>query len=62
MMLSNFQDLQAETSTVLSEADVRNRFNLSCRGGGGGGSKLYLLCNNGHVQYFCHTREDTAEA
>ena len=64
-MLCNFQDLQAETSAVLSEADVLKRFNLACRGGGGGGggaSKMFLLCNNDHVQYFCRMREDTAEA
>ena len=61
-MLSSFQDLQAETS---AEAGTRKRFNLACMGGGGGGggaAKLYLLCNNGHVQCFCRTREDTAEA
>ena len=56
-MLCNFPDLQAESSAVLSEADVRKRFNLACRGP----SKLYLLCNNGQVQYFCRMREDTAK-
>ena len=36
-MLCNFQ---AESSPVLSEADVRKRFNLACRGGGGGGGGI----------------------
>ena len=31
-MLCNFQDLQAESSAVLAEADVRKRFNLACKG------------------------------
>ena len=31
-MLCNFQDLQAESSPVLSEADVRERFNFTHTG------------------------------
>ena len=27
-----------------------------------GQSRLYLLCDTGDVQYFCHVREDTATA
>ena len=26
-----------------------------------GQSRLYLLCDNGDVQYFCHVRGDTAK-
>ena len=54
-MLCNLQDVQAESSPVLSEADARKRFNLACTGAIKAG--LYLLCNNDDVQYFCHVRE-----
>ena len=51
-----FQFSRPSSSAVLSEADVRKG---STWHAGGGASKLYLLCNNGHVQYFGHTKEDT---
>ena len=52
-MLCNFQDIQAESSPVLSEAEVRKRCNLARMRGGGGASRVYLLCDNGDVQYLC---------
>ena len=51
-MLCNFQ---AESSPVLSEAEVRKR---SVTWHVRGPSRLYLLCDNCDVQYFCRVREE----
>ena len=48
-MLCYFQDFQAESSPVLSEADIKEGLTWHVRGSSG----LYLLCNNCDVQYFC---------
>ena len=48
-MLCSFQDIQAESSPVFSEADVRKGFTLARTG-------LYLLCDTGKVQYYCRVR------
>ena len=46
-----FQDFQAESSPILSEADIEEGLTWQVRG-------LYLLCNNHYVQYFCCVREE----
>ena len=56
-MLCYFQDFQAESSPVLSEADIEEGLTLHVWGP----SRLYLLCDNCDVQYFCGVRE-TAKA
>ena len=56
-MLCYFQDFQAESAPVLSEADVQEAVNcLTCHVRGK--SKLNLLCDNCYVQYFCRVREE----
>ena len=49
-MLCYFQDFQAESPPVLSEADVEE--------GSTWPSRLYLSCDNYDVQYFCRVREE----
>ena len=53
-MLCYFQDFQAESSPVLSEADVEEGLTWHIRGS----SRLYRLCDNCDVQYFCRVREE----
>ena len=50
-MLCYFQDFQAESSPVLSEADVEECLTWHVWG-------LYLLCDNCDVQYFYRVREE----
>ena len=58
-MLCHFQDLQAESSPVLSEAEVRKRFNLTRTGAIKAVSAVrYRGCDDGYVQYFCRMREE----
>ena len=53
-ILCCFQDFQAESSPVLSEADVEEGLTWHVRGP----SRLYLPCENCDVQYFYRVREE----